>query len=235
MTRYACARVSFKTQNLARQIDRFLALGIPKSNIFSDKLSGKDFDRKNHERLLRKLKMRCTRHCKHRAPRKELRHDLKRVDAHHKDRRCGRRGAGYAPLGYPHADGRPDRQVRRRPCVADPLLCRTKGAQKHKERQREGIASAKKRGEQSGRPSVLQPDAFSDIVRRYREKTISFDEALSLANYLLYFIFFVQILPPSGRARPHTRPRSVSLLQHSLFFRLSIDLAIWQKLGDIDT
>lgn len=46
MTQYACARVSFKTQNLARQIDRFLALGIPKSNIFSDKLSGKDFDRK---------------------------------------------------------------------------------------------------------------------------------------------------------------------------------------------
>ena len=65
MTQYACARVSFKTQNLARQIDRFLALGIPKSNIFSDKLSGKDFDRKNYERLLRKLKMRCTRHCKH--------------------------------------------------------------------------------------------------------------------------------------------------------------------------
>lgn len=124
--------------------------------------------------------------------------------------------------------------------VADPVLqILSYAAQKErkniKERQREGIASAKKRGVQSGRPSVLQPDAFSDIVRRYREKTISFDEALSLANYLLYFIFFGQILPPSGRARPRVRPRSVSLLQHSLFFRLSIDLAIWQKLGDIDT
>ena len=136
-----------------------------------------------------------------------------------------------------------------------------------KERRHEGIASAKKRGVQSGRPSVLQPDAFSDIVRRYMEKTISFDEALSLANmkkttfylrmselsavnthkikhknfyrsgdsrhfpdrkmllcnwfltfcYLLNFVSFNQVLPPIGRARPHTRPRSVPLLQHSLF------------------
>ena len=51
-----------------------------------------------------------------------------------------------------------------------------------KERQREGIASAKKRGVRFGRPSVPQPDAFSDIVRGYKEKAISFDEALSLSN-----------------------------------------------------
>lgn len=56
MAQYAYARVSSKTQNLARQTDCFLALGIPKNNIYSDKLSGKDFDRKNYERLLRKLR-----------------------------------------------------------------------------------------------------------------------------------------------------------------------------------
>ena len=38
MTQYAYARVSSKTQNLARQIDSFLGLGIQKNNIFADKL-----------------------------------------------------------------------------------------------------------------------------------------------------------------------------------------------------
>lgn len=56
MTQYAYARVSSKSQNLARQLDGFAAMGITKNHIYSDKLSGKDFERSNYEKLISKLK-----------------------------------------------------------------------------------------------------------------------------------------------------------------------------------
>ena len=53
---YAYARVSARDQNLDRQIEAFLDFGISEKFIFSDKKSGKDFERKNYMRLIRKLK-----------------------------------------------------------------------------------------------------------------------------------------------------------------------------------
>ena len=53
---YAYARVSAADQNLARQIDSFLAFGVPKAHIYCDKKSGKDFERENYLRLLKRLK-----------------------------------------------------------------------------------------------------------------------------------------------------------------------------------
>ena len=41
----AYARVSSKGQNLDRQIEEFIKMGIPEKNIYWDKLSGKNFDR----------------------------------------------------------------------------------------------------------------------------------------------------------------------------------------------
>ena len=56
MNTYAYARVSARDQNLQRQIAAFIEFGIDKNNIFSDKKSGKDFERKEYKRLLKKLK-----------------------------------------------------------------------------------------------------------------------------------------------------------------------------------
>ncbi|MDE6585287.1 MAG: recombinase family protein, partial [Clostridia bacterium] len=56
MNTYAYARVSARDQNLDRQIATFTELGIDESRIFSDKKSGKDFERKEYKRLLKKLK-----------------------------------------------------------------------------------------------------------------------------------------------------------------------------------
>lgn len=56
MNIYAYARVSSRDQNLQRHIAAFIEFGIDKSRIFSDKKSGKDFDRKEYKRLLKKLK-----------------------------------------------------------------------------------------------------------------------------------------------------------------------------------
>ena len=52
---YAYARVSAKDQNLQRQIAAFREFGIEKSRIFSEKKSGKNFERREYKRLLKKL------------------------------------------------------------------------------------------------------------------------------------------------------------------------------------
>ena len=53
---YAYARVSAKDQNLQRQFAAFQEFGIEKRRIFSEKESGKDFERKEYKRLLKRLK-----------------------------------------------------------------------------------------------------------------------------------------------------------------------------------
>ena len=52
---YAYARVSAKDQTLQRQIAAFREFGIEKSRIFSEKKSGKNFERREYKRLLKKL------------------------------------------------------------------------------------------------------------------------------------------------------------------------------------
>ena len=56
MNTYAYARVSARDQNLQRQISALIEFGIEKSRIFSDKKSGKDFERKEYKKLIKKLK-----------------------------------------------------------------------------------------------------------------------------------------------------------------------------------
>ena len=53
---YAYARVSAKDQNLQRQIAAFREFGIEENRIFSEKKSGKDFERTEYKRLLKRLK-----------------------------------------------------------------------------------------------------------------------------------------------------------------------------------
>lgn len=53
---YAYARVSAKDQNLDRQLAAFCEFGIEKSHIFSEKKSGRNFERQEYIHLLKKLK-----------------------------------------------------------------------------------------------------------------------------------------------------------------------------------
>ena len=53
---YGCARVSTKEQNELRQLIALREFGLTDRAIFVDKQSGKDFDRRSYQRLLRKLK-----------------------------------------------------------------------------------------------------------------------------------------------------------------------------------
>lgn len=53
---YSYIRVSTKDQNEDRQLLAMAELHIPRKNIFIDKQSGKDFNRPQYKKLLRKLK-----------------------------------------------------------------------------------------------------------------------------------------------------------------------------------
>ena len=53
---YGYIRVSTRDQNEERQLIALRELKIPEKNIFMDKQSGKDFNRPQYKRLVRKLK-----------------------------------------------------------------------------------------------------------------------------------------------------------------------------------
>ena len=53
---YGYARVSTTNQNLDRQLDELNKKGIEEKYIYTDKESGKDFNRTNYKKLLKKLK-----------------------------------------------------------------------------------------------------------------------------------------------------------------------------------
>jgi DNA invertase Pin-like site-specific DNA recombinase len=55
MNVYGYMRVSSKEQNEDRQRIALLEMGVPEKNIFMDKQSGKDFERTQYKKLLRKL------------------------------------------------------------------------------------------------------------------------------------------------------------------------------------
>ena len=53
---YGYIRVSTREQNEQRQLIAMREFGIPLNRIYMDKQSGKDFERKNYKRMVRKLK-----------------------------------------------------------------------------------------------------------------------------------------------------------------------------------
>src|SRR5690554_1009556 len=53
---YGYIRVSTVTQNIDRQLEELLKLGLNKNQIFIDKESGKNFERENYQKLKETLK-----------------------------------------------------------------------------------------------------------------------------------------------------------------------------------
>ena len=56
MNKYGYIRVSSRDQNIARQVEAMLDIGIRKQDMYVDKQSGTDFDRGEYKRLVKKLK-----------------------------------------------------------------------------------------------------------------------------------------------------------------------------------
>lgn len=180
---YAYARVSAKDQNLERQLSAFYDFGIEKSRIFSEKKSGKDFERKEYKRLLKKLKS----------------DDLlviKSID------RLGRNydqitkewnritndiGADILVLDMPLLDTRTKTDTLVGKFISDIVLqvlsfVAENERENIKVRQAEGIKIAKEKGVRFGRPPFVYTDEFLSVANDYLCKRIKLRTALQLLN-----------------------------------------------------
>ena len=172
--RFGYARVSSKDQNLARQISALKEAGIDKRNIFTDRQSGKDFDRPGYRKLVEKLQ-------------KQDELYIKSID------RLGRnyneileqwrfltkvRGINMIVLDFPLLDTRHSSGGVTGEFIADLVLqILSYVAQVEREnthqRQKEGIREAQRRGVHFGRPRLPIPDEFDKVADAVRQKKIS--------------------------------------------------------------
>ena len=84
---YGYIRVSTRDQNEDRQLIALRELKIPEKNIFMDKQSGKDFNRPQYKRLVRKLKKRRPAlHQEHRPSWTQLCGNFRTMAAAHPDK-----------------------------------------------------------------------------------------------------------------------------------------------------
>ena len=174
---YGYARVSTKEQNELRQLIALQEFGLTDRAIFVDKQSGKDFDRRSYQRLLRKLKDGDTLVIKSidrlgrdyeeiieqwRCITKEIKADIKVIDMPLLDTRQGRDLTGTL--------------------IADIVLqLLSYVAQTEREfihlRQSEGIAAAKARGVRFGPAPMRRPDGFDTYAEMWTRGEISAREA----------------------------------------------------------
>lgn len=165
---YGYVRVSTREQNEQRQVIALRAFGIKDGNMFMDKQSGKDFERKNYKRLLKKIKDGDTL-------------VIKSID------RLGRnyeeileqwriitkeKQAAIVVLDMPLLDTRKNRDLTGT-LIADIVLqLLSYVAQTEREfihqRQAEGIKAARQKGIHLGRPSRPLPANFRSVYRRWK-------------------------------------------------------------------
>ncbi|MBQ2888480.1 MAG: recombinase family protein [Firmicutes bacterium] len=170
---YGYIRVSTKEQNEDRQRLAMHEFGIKDSDIFMDKQSGKDFDRPQYKRLIRKLKLGDT-------------FVIKSID------RLGRnyeeileqwriitreKKAALVVLDMPLLDTRQGRDLTGT-LIADIVLqLLSYVAQTEREfirqRQAEGIAAAKARGVHMGRSPMEIPDDSTPIYDQWKRGELS--------------------------------------------------------------
>ena len=174
---YGYCRVSSIAQHEDRQLIAMAELGIPESNIYIDKQSGKDFNRPQYKKMLRKLGEGSVLYIKSidrlgrnyteiqeqwRIITKEKNADIVVLDMPLLDTRRGKDLMGtflsdivLALLSY----------------VADNERVNIR------QRQAEGIAAAKAKGVKFGRPPRAMPDNFNDVYLEWKAKKISLTEA----------------------------------------------------------
>ncbi len=174
---YGYARVSTKEQNEQRQIVALEAFGLSRKQIFVDKQSGKDFERTNYRRLIRKLKDGDTLVVK----------SIDRLGRNYNELLeqwrviTKEKGSAIVVLDMPLLDTRKSRDLIGT-LIADIVLqLLSYAAQTERDfihqRQAEGIAVAKARGVRFGRPPLEKPENFPAVRLAWQKKEISAREA----------------------------------------------------------
>ena len=174
---YGYARVSTKEQNEERQLIALRAFGIAEAAIFVDKQSGKDFERTQYRRLLRKLKDGDTLVVKSidRLGR-NYEEILEQWRVITKEKR-----AAIVVLDMPLLDTRQNRDLTGT-LIADIVLqLLSYVAQTEREfirqRQAEGIAAAKARGVRFGRQPMKKPENFPLVRQQWARGEVSARQA----------------------------------------------------------
>ena len=170
---YGYVRVSTREQNEDRQLNALRELNIPEKNIYMDKQSGKDFERPQYKRLVRRVK-------------KDDLLYIKSID------RLGRnygeileqwrvltkeKGADIVVLDMPLLDTRRGKDLMGT-FLSDIVLQVLSFVAENervniRQRQAEGIAAAKARGVRFGRPPRPLPENFPSAYRRWKSKRIT--------------------------------------------------------------
>ena len=179
---YGYIRVSSKDQNEDRQLIALNEVGVERKNVYLDKKSGKDFDRPQYKKLLRKLK-------------KDDLLYIKSID------RLGRnyeeilqqwriltkeKDIDIVVLDMPLLDTRRGKDLMGT-FLSDIVLQVLSFVAENertniKQRQAEGIAAAKAKGVKFGRPPLPLPDNFYEVHRAWRSKKLTLKEAANACN-----------------------------------------------------
>ena len=174
---YGYMRVSSKEQNEDRQLIALKEMGVPEKNIYMDKQSGKNFERKQYKRLLKKLDENSVLYIKSidRLGRNysEL-NDQWRIITKEKK-------ADIVVIDMPILDTRREKNLLGT-FISDIVLTLLSYVSENermniKQRQAEGIAAAKARGVKFGRPPLPIPDNFYEMHRDWRAGKITIEEA----------------------------------------------------------
>lgn len=179
---YGYVRVSTREQNESRQLLAFSEQNVPEKNIFIDKQSGKDFDRPMYMRLLKKLKKDDLLYIKSidrlgrnyeeileqwRILTKEKQIDIVVIDMPLLDTRRGKDLMGTFLSDI----------------VLQLLSFVAENERKNiRERQKEGIEAARRRGVQFGRPELPLPENFIQIYSQWVEGKIGGPQAAGLCG-----------------------------------------------------
>jgi DNA invertase Pin-like site-specific DNA recombinase len=182
MNTYGYVRVSAIDQNEGRQLAAMNESGITTAQIFIDKQSGKDFERPQYKKLLRKLKSGDL------LVIKELDRLGRNYDEIQNQWRIltKEKGVDIVVLDMPLLDTRIHKDLMGT-FIADLVLqILSFTAQNEHEsirkRQKAGIAAAKARGVQFGRPKKETPDDFAELVNKWESGILERAELLKLCG-----------------------------------------------------
>lgn len=179
---YGYIRVSSTDQNDDRQKIALSECNIPQNNIYTDKQSGKDFERPQYKKLIKKLKQ------------GDLLYILSidRLGRNYEEIQNQWRiltkdiGIDICVLDMPLLDTRNGKDLMGT-FIADLVLqilsfVAQNERENIKKRQAEGIAAARLKGVKFGRPEKEPPVDFTKIVKDWNKKKLTMPEALELCN-----------------------------------------------------
>jgi len=175
---YGYIRVSSADQNEDRQLIAMQGLKIPKIQLFIDKQSGKDFDRVEYKRLVKKLQP------------GDLLYVLSidRLGRNYEEIQnqwrvlTKEKGIDIAVLDMPLLDTRNKKDLMGT-FIADLVLqilsfVAQSERESIKKRQAEGISAARARGVRLGRPIKKPPENFRELVRAWEHGKLTLSDVL---------------------------------------------------------